>query len=690
MGQRLRFVGFLAVWAAAGMGTGTTGCIGPLDILGTESVSTDESSNRTEPTDDRIEDKHPVYDPTRIVTETFPEDCPTRLNKSGSVAKLDIAPLAGVDQELADLIFPNRAAAAAYLDAMGPTAATLIPSMEVVNGAMKPFNDGLYAAIEVGVEDGLESSGTTIYPAKRQFLHDLLAAVLALQAGAPADQLVHINAAAVDLGAALLLGGEDPVMPADLRTAAAARVAAFDAEPVIARPIGFYGWSTALSNIYRQDRYLQNYLVEFPIPGDPYTDSEIGKAAAIAVALEADAELLDRYQGYLALYAGLTNPFANFSVDELLPYVDGVASLSDPAAIRTALLADHPWSGPTFCRPHLAVFPTSKSRETTYYESLWCDDGVPAGVNIMDTLIQAIRDGLVDLAPVADSGWYDYQSYALETLLLPERATESQHLLLTAAYKKKLMDTFRSIMTQNRETHVRQLEMGGGMGTAEPAREFDIYPLYPVEPFPTFYLRSARAYRFLAVYLEGVLGAEFMDTVHRLTEDGTTNPLSLADELHQKTAMLYGLHLVAADSVGMAPELLADEMAEYPDEECRLEAALWLNAWRTEPDVARDPRVIVPVQNTVDGFVVYWAVTGVRVIKARTEFVAGFEPQDITPVGSACTFRKFVSHEYTMLVESFAEVRRPADAPPLTREEYRAICDGYDTQAEIVAALEAP
>ena len=84
-------------------------------------------------------------------------------------------------------------------------------------------------------------------------------------------------------------------------------------------------------------------------------------------------------------------------------------------------------------------------------------------------LIQAVRSGELDLAPGADAGWYDYQLYALETLLLPERGPESQNLLLTAGYKKKLIETFKSILTQTRETHVKQLDFGARGASGEAA-----------------------------------------------------------------------------------------------------------------------------------------------------------------------------------------------------------------------------
>lgn len=668
------------------------GCpFGPLDVLGSETVVTRQSHNSSEPEDDRIEDKNPACDPDRTVVETF-QGCDVELNKSCAVTKLDIAPLEEGDEDLVDLVFPDRTAAAGHIQGRVDRETDHIPSMEVVNGAMKPFNDGLYAAIEIGVEEGLSDGVDEVYPSKRGFLHELLSALVSLSGGATGAQSATIDDAAADVAAALILAGEEPSAPAPVLADAAERAVAFEDEELYSKPIGFYTWSPTLGEIFIQDRYLQNYQVEYTPPEDPYSIEQVGKAAAMTIVLEADVELMDDYQGYLALYAGLTNPFMNFPVTILADYVDGVGSLDDLASVRTAFLADHP--PPDLlsqCQPHFALFPSSTSKETAYFEEQFCNTGIPPDVDYMDLLINAIRDGLVDLEPDESSGWYDYQSYALETLLLPERGIESQNLLLTAAYKKKLMDTFRSILTQNRETHVKQLEMGAAGKSAAPEEPVDIYPNFPVEPFPTFYLRSARAYRFLGTYLEAVLGTPFLEMTHRLVEDGTHAEITLREELRAKAELLYGLHLGAAGSVGSPAEILEEELAEFPAEDCRARADEWLASWLTDEDVRRDPRVIVPVQRDFDlGLTYYWAVVGVKVIKARAEFVEDHEPDIIGPVeGHWCTVGEIVPHEYYLLVEAFAEVTMDIDTPPPTRDEFRAICDDHDSVEDIVAALEA-
>jgi len=43
---------------------------------------------------------------------------------------------------------------------------------------------------------------------------------------------------------------------------------------------------------------------------------------------------------------------------------------------------------------------------------------------LMKELVRRIKSGEVDLQPKEGSGWYDYQVYALETLLMPEKGEE--------------------------------------------------------------------------------------------------------------------------------------------------------------------------------------------------------------------------------------------------------------------------
>lgn len=351
-------------------------------------------------------------------------------------------------------------------------------------------------------------------------------------------------------------------------------------------------------------------------------------------------------------------------------------------------IADHPALVP--CpTAFFALVPASSTRDNDYLASRYCSTGVPPDVSLIDEIIEAIRNQALELQPAADSGWYDYQLWALETLLVPERGPESDYLLLTAGYKEKLIESFKSIVTQTRETHVKQAT-GFMVETSAESPPIAIYPQFSVEPFPTFYLRSARAYRFLETFLASVLGEAYLTSAGRFYENNERSSDAIQTELHRLTKRLYGLYLASADSVGLLPEtyLLENEMDEFPIMECRQEAIAWFNSWKDDPDITRDPRVITPVVMD-DGKhnAVYWAVLGIRVIKIMAEFVEGFEPE--IKDCHYCRIDRTEQHSYYLLIEQMEEVRIPDSVAPLTREEYRRICDQYDNAQSMRAALEA-
>src|SRR6185369_3492991 len=172
----------------------------------------------------------------------------------------------------------------------------------------------------------------------------------------------------------------------------------------------------------------------------------------------------------------------------------------------------------------------------------------------------------------------------------------------------------------------------------------DAYPLHAAEPFPTFYLRTGRGYRFVRTFLQAALGADFLAGTERLVETGDRGTMPLATELDQRVELLYGLAFIEADAVGIprTTGLLPDELAEIDVDGAVAAARNWLATWKTDADVIRDPRVIVPVfidPNT--NLTTYWAVVGVKPLVARAEFVAGHEPM-VTP--TACWTGTLVPH----------------------------------------------
>ncbi|MGD0897510.1 MAG: hypothetical protein ABR915_06710, partial [Thermoguttaceae bacterium] len=389
----------------------------------------------------------------------------------------------------------------------------------------------------------------------------------------------------------------------------------------------------------------------------------------IAATLASNPDLLARYRAVNAFYGRLTNPLACLPADALIGAGD-LGALARRHGVRRAAAA---------------VLPPSTSRETELFDRLF-PQGVPAGADLMATLIRRIRSGEVDLKPGDKDGWYQYQVYALETLLLPTRGQERDKLLLTASYKKRLVEAFKALVTKRRETHVRQLKKTETKA-APPSLEFGaVRPRLRIEPCPTFYLRTARAYAFLQDFLLAAAGKDRLATLHGLKQGGFRGG-ALAGELDGIRLRFYGFYLVACEDIGMKPQLLADEPL---DQKAAQAAALgWLKDLEQNPDLACDTRVAVPIYvDYVARRTRLWATLGVRL--ARLE--AGYaRPPKVRPKGYGGAWKEVEGYQlagsqYVIPVDEFAEIELPG-LRTLTRQELRAACDRHKTKEEIVKAL---
>jgi len=667
---------------------------GCLDALGEREIVTEHSSLvKDELRGDRLEDKHPVYDPELQVVDEIRGSRVT-LNKSAALLQLDIGPMqSAAERRLGEELFPSYAAAAAALDGE-----TLIPSLEVVHGKLKVFDDAFYGATEKALQLGLAE----VWAGKVTLYRDLLEAVRAdLATTAPAHR-PFLEEAVVRLASGLTLAGEEIPLDATLAGQVEQEVARFLDDELLSRPVGFYAEDETLAQVFRQDRYHQQWA-----GGPPRSlyarGPSFGALLVLAHYLGSDPARHAQYLAVERIYEGLTNPYAAYSVADLLPQAATLAGLDDPDAAWAEFQETHPPIYELAGAPYspVALIPSSASQETRLFNRLF-PEGVPEGVSLMDALIREILAGEVDLAPLPGSGWYDYQVYALETLLLPEKGPESNKLLLSKAYKEKLIESFKTMLTQTRETHVKQLNIGGEARSADMTPEpLEVHPVLHAEPFPTYYLRQARAYRFVAGFVTATLGPEFLAATP--VELPSRGSLPLDEALAATTRLCYGLYLLTAGDVGLATDLLPEELAEFPAAASLAEARAWLAGlpadlappwpetgrpgFSRDPDLAVDPRVIVPVQLDPEGFSVCWAVIGVRALKIRAEFVPGHEPEVVDCEG--CEVEGFVPTEPYLFVGKQVEVRIRTAAAAMTRAEFRALCDAHRTTAAIVEALES-
>jgi hypothetical protein len=560
------------------------------------------------------------------------------LNASSAVTKLDV-PAIKPDREL-NLLFlhPSYAAAA------GATAkeSRVLPSVNMIDGKAKQFDDGLYAALDQAYYQGLKGT-----------LHSHVELVRRIY-----EKVDSSSPATAYLAAGLELAGVT-VPTADPKRKDLL-LADFRADQISSKPIGFYTWNQTLESCFRFLRFFQK---EFP-------SNELTIPEAIAQVLAKDPALLADYRKAAGFYARLTNPYACLSVADL-PTEKPLDGLAFERICREKKVTHQA----------VALFPPSRSRESMLFEKLF-PSGLPENADLMHELIRRIRSGEVLLQPGPESGWYDYQVYALETLLLPEKGEEHDKLLLTREYKKRMLEAFQALVTKHRETHVRQFK---GVEASFPSWQ-EVTPRLRCEPCPSYYLRTARAYAFLATFLEAPIGKTALQELHGLKEDGK-RPRDLYDELNWMRDLFYGVYLVSAEDIGLKPALTKNELAD--PERCYRHAAEWLLQAFADPDLAVDTRVAVPI--VVDynrGVTRLWLTLGVRVAKLDASYA---RPPSLKPAKGDDNWQVVGSSaldptQYLIPVDEFAEVELPG-LRVLTRKELRDVCNAAVTKEAIVRAL---
>ncbi|MCU0726910.1 MAG: hypothetical protein MUE73_14150 [Planctomycetes bacterium] len=607
--------------------------------------------------DDRLDTKRAAaFDPNLVYDLCAGEGGAWQQNRSAAVLCLDV-PKIMVREDAAQhliVLHASYAAAASAARAQG----TLLASINAVDAKAKQFDDGLVAALDVACFRGLGGRMTGRVDLVRRLL----------EAVGPA------SGAAPHLAAALSLAGEE-AEPAD---AAGKRrlLAGFKKNELWSKPAGFYTRSDELGRVYRFTRFLQRDIAADDFPG----------GVDLAAALARDADLRAAYQRTIAFDAGLRNPATCGSLLDL----GGVV-------------------------PRVAVLPPPSSREVELFGRIF-PVGLPAGADLVAELVRRVRSGEVDLAPRSAGGWLDRQVFALETLLLPERATERDKLVLTGGYKERMLEAFKSlIVTRLDKAYFMPLSLFGAV-----PKPRTVPPTLRVEPCATFALRTARAYAFLEAFLVAAMGEDALRSLCRLREPGlraratvggTATRLGcvlrvtlgrrkpppkppardvherdedLLAELRRMRDLFYGLHIVSAEDVGMRPWIAADEPVDCA--RCKALSLEWLGNWTEDPDLAVDRRVAVPVYADRRETRI-WATIGVRLTQLFVDWASmpkirsadGSSPWEVLPEWSPGVC-------YLVPTDEFAEISRgPGRA--LAREDLRRVCDRKGTRAAIIEAL---
>lgn len=412
----------------------------------------------------------------------------------------------------------------------------------------KQFDDGLYAAVEVAAQQGAGK-----YLGKISLLKEL---TQVLARGRLQGEMSAVVFAAARLGAV-------PVeQPSTMELAVSREIERFLADEKASKVLGFYTWTQELNRIFQQDRMLQSKV------SDRRAVDEVARALCECGSAYAT------YVDYLTLVSRLTNPLAAVDLRDWLEH----PALDDTGPVSS-------------CR----FFPPSRAYETDLVKQLYENTPIPEGFNLVREMVQRIRDGRLSLKPTEKSGWYDYQTWALEPLVLPEKMPEAAKLKFSEEYREHLVELFKGTIALTRETHVKQLDIYdtfGGGPSPPPRKEIYVSPQLSLEPLAAFYGRRAITYSFIREVLVDTFGPDGLKKMRRMTPDGPME-LPLEDELGQMIALFRGAHGCVNHQLALPP---SNASPPLPDSNAAISTFQdWASGVDTDPDLVRDPRMMVPV-----------------------------------------------------------------------------------------------
>ena len=585
----------------------------------------------------------PPFVPDRIDSR---EEKGWLVNLSAAVTKLDQVLLKPDSDEVLLKLHAN------YRDAIQGVQSSgghVLASINLIDGKAKQFDDGLYAALE----QFWFQEHVAELPGDLAFLKELAAAV-------PVD-----SRAAAYFAVGLELAGIK--IPATNQISVTFFKDRFNSDLVQSKPIGFYTWNEKLQQCYRVGRFFQ---MEFELDNNDWMQPLIR-------ALQTKSELQATYRRILARWARLSNVPSRLTALDLVDYSTG----QDLMRFRRQR---------NLTASTVSLFPPGSNRESELIRRLF-PAGFSAKDDTMRELVKAIRNGSVDLQPKDDSGWYDHQVYALETLLVPKRGEESKWLLLTGNYKRRRLEAFQALMTKRKETHVLRSEMGVKTARSaplplDPLERFS--PRLRLEPAPTYYLRMARSYRFLNQAVHEFVPEAHLATLHGLTEQGTRKQ-PLLEELRDIERLFYGCYALSAEDLGLGLNLTEDEQAVLA--ESRSIAEKWLTSYTDDLDLAVDTRVIVPVaENLRRGVISVWATPGIRFSRLKTNYLSEAPPSvrtSETEEWSPLKPEQLGEATYLLPVDEFVSVQVPSSRI-LNRKEFQDLCNDAKNKEEIIQRLQ--
>ena len=235
----------------------TLGCLGMFVVpesIGDVEYASPSPTADDDFRDDKMEDiKRPSFDPDLVDSRLLTDYNNWQINTSAAVLRLDVLPIQADEESNLLTLHPSYRAA---LDSPHPLR-TILPSVNLLDGKAKQFDDGLYAALDQAYYRGLN-----------EHLVSHVALVRRLY-----DQVDKTSPAAAFLAAGLELAGVG--VHGVNQTEKARWLNNFQANELRSKPIGFYTWNSTLASCFRFLRFFQQQ----------FSPNELAIPSALAEAL---------------------------------------------------------------------------------------------------------------------------------------------------------------------------------------------------------------------------------------------------------------------------------------------------------------------------------------------------------------------------------------------------------------------
>jgi hypothetical protein len=324
-------------------------------------------------------------------------------------------------------------------------------------------------------------------------------------------------------------------------------------------------------------------------------------------------------------------------------------------------------SKPDLTRPGgVTFFPPSRSHESDLVERLFGETAIPDGFSLGEEMLRRVREGSLRLAPTDESGWYDWQTWALEALAAFDRTPEAARVQAGDGYRDQLGELFKAVISLTRETHAKQLEcayIGSAMGRRLPEIEVWIRPELTLEPLRTYYQRRAESYEFVR---RSLAASGLLASMRLQTPAG-----SRSCPMDEKIAAMISLFSDAATIAG-------EELGMYSASDRQTRS---FRAWAAQPDSGDDVRMMVPAfYDRGRRQMKVWMVLG----WSTRHLIADFAKLPSCEVLAGNVKLRFGTTRRTIAYPVFAEgyVSQVMD-----RDEFRSHCDRYQTRAAILEHL---